>query len=119
MRGANKGKPKYLYVHRDHGHFTTTTESRAEDLALLLNALRSKNLEDKYRMAATRRNRRNNVSRRNRRNRRNVSRRNRNNAPAANSTMMGGRRRRNRNRTMMGGWANMPAMPSMPKLPGM
>jgi protease II len=66
VRGNSKdGQKKLLYVDHNKGHFTTTTNSRAEDLALLDNwrnppdrrstnnsALRTKNRSTKYKMAA-------------------------------------------------------------------
>jgi hypothetical protein len=100
-RARGAGQEKLLYVHSGQGHFTTNTESRAQDLALLENWLsgpRINNLENKYKMLGLSRKNRNrknrNASRKNRSNRRN-----RNNAPA-NATMLGGRRsRKNRNRS--------------------
>lgn len=90
-KGETNKKEKLLYIHDGQGHFTTSLESRAEDLALLENWLtRINNLGYKYKMA----NRRNLT----RKNRKNASRKHRrNNAPAANSTMLGGRRRKHRN----------------------
>ena len=91
MRGDERGEPKLLYVHKNKGHFTTSQQTRAEDMALLdewvkqspdrdtrkKSALRVKNRSTKYKMAVSRKNR----------SRKNRSRKNKNNAPA-----MGGRR---------------------------
>jgi protease II len=95
-RGPKPGineKEKLLYIHNGQGHFTTSLESRAQDLALLENWLaRINNLGHKYKMNGVMRKSRKNMTRKNRKN---MSRKNRrNNAPAANSTMLGGRRHR-------------------------
>jgi pimeloyl-ACP methyl ester carboxylesterase len=90
VRGSlEKGQKKLLFIHDGLGHFTTSTKSRGEDLALLDNwlngsGMRKKNIDNKYKMA-TRRNR--NRTRKNR-DRKNRDRKNRN-------ATMGGRRRRN------------------------
>ena len=80
VRGSGKGYEKLVFIHDGLGHFTTTSESRAEDLALLNNwletsILRNKNPSYKYKMPmtrknrSTRKNRKNNVaSRKNRKN---------------------------------------------------
>jgi pimeloyl-ACP methyl ester carboxylesterase len=84
VRGSNSQNylTKLIYVHNGLGHFTTTFKSRAEDLALLESSgARIKNLEYKYKMAMTRKNR--SMTRKNRKNR---NRKNR-------SSTMGGRRR--------------------------
>jgi oligopeptidase B len=84
VRGSNSQNylTKLIYVHNGLGHFTTTFKSRAEDLALLESSgARIKNLEYKYKMAITRKNR--SMTRKNRKNR---NRKNR-------SSTMGGRRR--------------------------
>jgi pimeloyl-ACP methyl ester carboxylesterase len=96
-KGKNE-KEKLLYIHNGHGHFTTSLESRAQDLALLENWLvRINNLGHKYKMNGVMRKSRKNRKNVTRKNRKNASRKNRrNNAPAANSTMLGGRRRKNR-----------------------
>jgi pimeloyl-ACP methyl ester carboxylesterase len=85
-RGSSEKHNKLLFIHEGLGHFTTSNKSRGEDLALLdswLNSsgMRKKNIDNKYKMPMTRKNR--NRSRKNR-DRKNRSRRNRN--------AMGGRR---------------------------
>jgi len=111
IRGSPaKGLEKLLHVDNGQGHFATSLQTRAEDLALLDNWIenplietspdvRIKNDISKYRMpnngmSMRNRNRKNrkNTMRKNRKNRRN----NGGNAPAANATMMGGRRRKHR-----------------------
>jgi hypothetical protein len=85
-RGASldNSLTKLIYVHSGRGHFTTTLKTRAEDLALLESSgARIKNLEYKYKMAMSRKNR--NMTRKNR-DRKNRNRKNRN-------ATMGGRRR--------------------------
>jgi len=125
VRGSPvKGLDKLLHVDSGQGHFATSLQTRAEDLALLdgwvetslietplietLPDVRIKNDTSKYRMPN------NGMSMRNRKNRKNTMRKNRRNnagnAPAAaNATMMGGnnrmgmmggRRRKNRKNTM-------------------
>jgi hypothetical protein len=109
IRGINiskDGQKKLLYVDHNKGHFTTSAQSRAEDLALLDNwvnspdgirekksAPRTKNRSTKYKMAATRKNRKN-MTRKNRKNMTRKDRKNRNNAAVA--PMMGGKRRKSR-----------------------
>jgi len=97
---ASSGKDKLVFIHKGRGHFTTSYESRAEDLALLDNwiedspglkmhkksAVRTKNIGTKYNNMAMTRNRKNRATRKDRKDRKN-----RNNAPAA---MMGGRKSR-------------------------
>ena len=83
--GKEKGEKKLLFIHEGLGHFTTSSKSRSEDMALLDNWLsdsgtRKKNIVYKYKMAMTRRNR----------SRKNRDRKNRN----RNNATMGGRRRR-------------------------
>jgi hypothetical protein len=88
LRGPleTENKNKLVYIHSDRGHFTTDIKSRAEDLALLESSgARIKNMDPKYKMPMTRKNR----TRKNR-DRKNRDRKNKNN------TMMGGRRRRGR-----------------------
>jgi pimeloyl-ACP methyl ester carboxylesterase len=118
VRGSPaKGLEKLLHVDSGQGHFATSLQTRAEDLALLdswvetplietllietLPDARINNATSKYRMPN------NGMSMRNRKNRKNTMRKNRknrrnnvSNAPAANATMMGGRRRKNRKNTM-------------------
>jgi hypothetical protein len=107
MRGKKElksAKSKLLSVSEGRGHFTTTFETRAEDLAFLDTWLN--NLTSSYKMAPSRKNR---ASRKNRNNtmmRKNrASRKNRNNM-----TMRKNRNRKNRTNmmsmmpTMMGGF---------------
>ena len=108
IRGKHSNKSKLVFIHEGRGHFTTSWETRAEDIALLDDwleqspgrkthekpAVRTKNHTPKYNsMALSRKNRdrKNRASRKNR-----SSRKNRNNAPAAVPAMMGGRRHRSR-----------------------
>jgi pimeloyl-ACP methyl ester carboxylesterase len=92
--GAPQGhgsQPKLLQISSGRGHFTTTIQTRAEDLVLLDDWLdQTKNRSIRYKMA----NRKNTTMRK----RRNASRKNRRNNTMAmrknNATMMGGRRRR-------------------------
>jgi hypothetical protein len=89
VRGSNSdnGLPKLIYVHSGRGHFTTTLKTRAEDLALLESSgVRIKNLDYKYKMAMSRKNR--NMTRKNR-DRKNRNRKNR-------ASTVGGRRRRSK-----------------------
>ena len=103
MRGSHRDNTKLLYVGSGKGHFTTTTQSRAEDLALLENWLETfpgvsldkksapltKNRRYKYNtMLGMSRKNRKNRTRKNRKDRKNKG--NGNN----NATMMGGRRRK-------------------------
>jgi len=94
IRGPSSGQKKLLFVDHNKGHFATSKESRAEDLALLdawrispdrrstkNSAVRTKNRSTKYKMARR-------MSRKSRKATR-KSRKNKNN-PAP---MMGGRRR--------------------------
>ena len=97
------GKQKLLAIGEGEGHFVSGRrlfEERAEDLALLFSQMARRKSNDRiYKMALTRRNRKNNlVSRKNRKNNV-VSRKNRKNNMMArknrkNNTMMGGRRRK-------------------------
>jgi oligopeptidase B len=103
VRGKGSGEEKLIFVHEGRGHFTTSWETRAEDIALLDNwleqspgltgtskkpAVRTKNHTPKYNSMAMSRRNRNRATRKNR-----ASRKNRN-EPA----MMGGRRRRHHSR---------------------
>lgn len=59
---SERGQKKLLFIHEGLGHFTTSSKSRGEDLALLDNwingsGMRKKNLNHKYKMAVTRKNR--------------------------------------------------------------
>ena len=97
MRSDTEDFKKLLYVEDGKGHFTTTLESRAEDLALLdawienspdrdsrrIPAVRVKNHTTKYKMPPARKNK---------------SRKNRANKSRKNNAMMGGRRRRSTRR---------------------
>lgn len=100
LRSNKETNEKLVFIHKERGHFTTSWETRAQDIALLDNwleqspgrrsskkpAVRTKNHTPKYNnMALSRRNR-------NRATRKNRDRKNRNNAPA----MMGGKRRGSR-----------------------
>ena len=104
IRGKGLGEDKLLFIHEGRGHFTTSWETRAEDIALLDGwieqspglastskkpAVRTKNHTPKYNSMAMSRRNRNRATRKNR-----ASRKNRNNAPA----MMGGRRRKHHSR---------------------
>jgi pimeloyl-ACP methyl ester carboxylesterase len=91
----DEGKEKLLAISEGEGHFVSghrLFEERAEDLAVLFHQMARRKSNDRiYKMALTRRNRRNRknnaMSRRNRRN----------------NAMMGGRRRHRRNNATMGG----------------
>ena len=85
---SERHQKKLLFIHEGLGHFTSSSKSRGEDLALLDNwvnnsAMRKKNIGSKYKMAMSRKNR----STRKNRDRKNRDRKNR-------STTMGGRRRK-------------------------
>jgi hypothetical protein len=98
----NEGKPKLLAITQDDGHFVygrSSFRQRAEDLAVLLSNVARRFSRDKtkkskhriYKMALSRRNRKNNV----------MSRKNRKN------NMMGGRKNNmSRKNNMMGGRKN-------------
>lgn len=103
VRGKGSGEEKLVFVHEGRGHFTTSWETRAEDIALLDNwieqspgphikskkpAPRTKNHTPKYNSMAMSRRNRNRATRKNR-----ASRKNRN-EPA----MMGGRGRKHHSR---------------------
>ena len=93
---SSGGYNKLVFIHKGLGHFTTSTRSRAEDLALLNNWLdnsitRNKNITLYYKMSPTRKNR----SHRKNHSRKNHSRKNRSN-------------RRNRNNSMVGGFLKGP-----------
>jgi pimeloyl-ACP methyl ester carboxylesterase len=108
VRGSRKGYEKLVFIHDGRGHFTTTSESRAEDLALLnkwleTSILRNKNRGYKYKMPmtrknrSTRKNRKNNVASRKNRKNNTASRKNRNNMMGGMNKMppmMGGKRRK-------------------------
>ena len=94
VRGQGKGYEKLVFIHDGLGHFTTTTKSRAEDLALLnkwleTSILRNKNRGYKYKMPmtrknrSTRKNRKNNVASRKNRKNNSASRKNRKNNAAS------------------------------------
>jgi hypothetical protein len=102
LRGKSNGRDKLLFIHKGRGHFTTSWETRAEDIALLDNwieqppglhgtseksALRTKNHIPKYNSMAPSRKNRNRATRKNR------DRKNRSNMPVP---MMGGKRRGSR-----------------------
>jgi len=103
VRSKKETNEKLVFIHNGRGHFTTSWESRAEDIALLdawieqspglpstkKPAVRTKNHTPKYNSMAMSRKNRNRATRKNR-----SSRKNRNNAPA----MMGGKRRRHHSR---------------------
>jgi pimeloyl-ACP methyl ester carboxylesterase len=87
---SERGQKKLLFVHEGLGHFTTSSKSRGEDLALLDNwingpGMRKKNLGHKYKMAFTRKNH---------------TRKNKNNGNSA--VTVGGRRRRNGRKSRRG-----------------
>jgi len=123
----NEGKPKLLAISEGEGHFVSGKSSfreRAEDLALLLSNVarrfsRNKTKKSKhriYKMALSRRNRKNNVvSRKNRKNNMMGGRKNRknnmmsrkNNMMSRRNNMMGGRNRKNRKNNMMSRRNNM------------
>ena len=98
VRSKKETNKKLVFVHKGRGHFTTSWESRTEDITLLdawieqspglastkKPAVRTKNHTPKYNNMAMSPRNRNRASRTNR-----ASRKNRNNAPA----MMGGRRK--------------------------
>jgi hypothetical protein len=112
LKEAQKsGEPKLLAAEPDQGHFSGKTSAdklRAQDLSLLIGwstriSTSRKGSKKKYplgiyQMLYTRRNRKNNVSRKNRKNNNVASRKNRKN----NNAMMGGKRRnrKNNNATM-------------------
>jgi pimeloyl-ACP methyl ester carboxylesterase len=107
---SSGGYNKLVFIHKGLGHFTTSTRSRAEDLALLNNWLdnsitRNKNITLYYKMSPTRKNRshRKNHSRKNH-SRKNHSRKNRSH-------------RRNRNNSMVGGFLKGPPPPPTPCTP--
>lgn len=102
LQGSN-GKEKLLAIGEGEGHFVSGRrlfEERAEDLAVLFHQMARRKSNDRiYKMALSRRNRKNNVvSRKNRKN--NVmSRKNRkNNVVARKNNMMGGRKASRKNR---------------------
>lgn len=99
VRSKKETNKKLVFIHEGRGHFTTSWESRAEDISLLDDwieqspgrtetsekpAVRTKNHTPKYNSMAMSRRNRNRATRKNRASR--------NNAPA----MMGGKRRRHR-----------------------
>jgi oligopeptidase B len=101
VRSKKESQEKLVFIHKGRGHFTTSWETRAEDISLLDNwieqspgrvstkkpAVRTKNHTSKYNNMPMSRKNRNRATRKNR-----SSRKNRNNAPA----MMGGKRRGSR-----------------------
>ena len=96
---GESGKEKLLAIGEDEGHFVSGRrlfEERAEDLAVLFSQMARRKSNDRiYKMALSRRNRKNNVvSRKNRKNNV-VSRKNRkNNVVSRKNNMMGGRKSR-------------------------
>ena len=106
----NEGKPKLLAISEGEGHFVSGKSSfreRAEDLALLLSHIARRFSRDQtkkskhriYKMALSRRNRKNNVvSRKNRKNNMMGGRNRKNNTMSRKNNMMGGRNRKNRSR---------------------
>lgn len=101
----NEGKPKLLAINQDEGHFVSGRSSfrqRAEDLALLLSSVARRFSRDQtkkskhriYKMALSRRNRKNNVM--SRKNRKNNMMGGRKNNMSRKNNMMGGRKNRNR-----------------------
>jgi hypothetical protein len=97
---SKKGQEKLLFIHKGRGHFTTSWETRAEDISLLDRwieqspglpstkkpAVRTKNHTTKYNNMAMSRRNRNRATRKNR-----ASRKNR-------DAMMGGKRRKHHSR---------------------
>ena len=88
---GESGKEKLLAVSEGEGHFVSghrLFEERAEDLAVLFYHMARRKSNDRiYKMALTRRNRKNR----------------RNNMMSRKNNMMGGRKNRRNNKTMMGG----------------
>lgn len=107
---GTSGEPKLLAAEKDQGHFSGKTSAdklRAQDVSLLLgwSTRISISISHKrkkkyhlgiYQMANTRRNRKNNVSRKNRKNNMTMRKNRKNN----NSIMMGGKRRNRKNNNM-------------------
>jgi oligopeptidase B len=101
-----EGKPKLLAISEGEGHFVSGRSSfreRAEDLALLLSSVARRFSTDQtkkskhriYKMALSRRNRKNNmISRKNRKNNMMGGRNRKNNMMSRRNNMMGGRKRR-------------------------
>lgn len=109
---GTKDEPKLLAAEKHQGHFSGKTSAdrlRAQDLSLLVGWAARNSFQGKtkkkyrlgiYKMAYTRRNRKNNASRKNRKNRKNnaTMRKNRKNN---NSMMMGGKRKNRKNNMTM------------------
>ena len=105
---GSTGEPKLLAAEKHQGHFSGKTSAdklRAQDLSLLLGWATRNSSHHKskkkyrlgiYKMANTRRNRKNNTSRKNRKNRKNNNVTMRKN----NNSMMGGKRRNRKNNNM-------------------
>ena len=106
------GKQKLLAISEGEGHFVSghrLFEERAEDLAVLFHEMARRKSNDRiYKMALTRRNRKNNVvSRKNRKNNMMGGRKNRkNNMVSRKNNMMGGRKRKGSRKNRKGSRKN-------------
>jgi oligopeptidase B len=111
----NEGKPKLLAINQDEGHFVygrSSFRQRAEDLALLLSNVARRFSRDQtkkskhriYKMALSRRNRKNNVM--SRKNRKNNMMGGRKNNMSRKNNMMGGRKSRKNRKNRKGSRKN-------------